>query len=149
MDVSFFDLGIDPALVRTLEEQGITEPFEVQRETIPDSMLGNDICCRAPTGSGKTLAFGLPLISRTPRADPEFPTALILSPTRELAEQICNVLTPLASTFDLEVLAIYGGVLMEDSERLYLAESTSLSLAPDASSIYSTMAPSVWRMSGR
>ena len=110
MDVSFFDLGVDPALVRTLEDQGISEPFEVQREAIPDSMLGKDICCRAPTGSGKTLAFGLPLISRTPRADPEFPTALILSPTRELAEQICKVLTPLASTFDLEVLAIYGGV---------------------------------------
>ena len=110
MDVSFFDLGVDPALVRTLEEQGITEPFEVQREAIPDSMLGNDICCRAPTGSGKTLAFSLPLISRTPRADPEFPTALILSPTRELAEQICKVLTPLAQTFELEVLAIYGGV---------------------------------------
>ena len=110
MDVSFYDLGIDPALVQTLEQQGISEPFEVQREAIPDSMLGNDICCRAPTGSGKTLAFGLPLISRTPRADPEFPTALILSPTRELAEQICKVLTPLAETFELEVLAIYGGV---------------------------------------
>jgi len=110
VDVSFYDLGIDPALVQTLEQQGISEPFEVQREAIPDSMLGNDICCRAPTGSGKTLAFGLPLISRTPRADPEFPTALILSPTRELAEQICKVLTPLAETFELEVLAIYGGV---------------------------------------
>ena len=110
MDVSFYDLGVDPGLVRTLEKQGITEPFEVQREAIPDSMLGHDICCRAPTGSGKTLAFGLPLISRTPRADPEFPTALILSPTRELAEQICSVLTPLAATFDLEVLPIYGGV---------------------------------------
>ena len=110
VDVSFYDLGVDPALVQTLERQGISEPFEVQREAIPDSMLGNDICCRAPTGSGKTLAFGLPLISRTPRADPEFPTALILSPTRELAEQICKVLTPLAETFELEVLAIYGGV---------------------------------------
>ena len=63
VDVSFYDLGIDPALVQTLEQQGISEPFEVQREAIPDSMLGNDICCRAPTGSGKTLAFGLPLIS--------------------------------------------------------------------------------------
>ena len=70
VDVSFYDLGVDPALVQTLEEQGISEPFEVQREAIPDSMLGNDICCRAPTGSGKTLAFGLPLISRTPRAAP-------------------------------------------------------------------------------
>ncbi|MEC8926749.1 MAG: DEAD/DEAH box helicase [Candidatus Thermoplasmatota archaeon] len=110
MDTSFFDLGIDPALVKTLEKQGISEPFEVQLEAIPDAMLGHDICCRAPTGSGKTLAFGLPLISRTPRADPEFPTALILSPTRELAEQICTVLKPLAATFDLEVMAIYGGV---------------------------------------
>ena len=110
MDTSFFDLGVDPALVKTLEKQGISEPFEVQLEAIPDAMLGHDICCRAPTGSGKTLAFGLPLISRTPRADPEFPTALILSPTRELAEQICTVLRPLAATFDLEVMAIYGGV---------------------------------------
>ena len=110
MDGGFYDLGLDPALVQTLVKQGITEPFEVQLEAIPDVMLGHDICCRAPTGSGKTLAFGLPLISRTPRADPEFPTALILSPTRELAEQICSVLTPLAATFDLEVMAIYGGV---------------------------------------
>jgi superfamily II DNA/RNA helicase len=110
MDVSFYDLGVDPGLVNSLKEMGITEPFEVQRESIPDAMMGNDICCRAPTGSGKTLAFGLPLIMRTLRADPEFPTSLILSPTRELADQIANVLTPLAATFDLEVLAIYGGV---------------------------------------
>ena len=110
MDVSFYDLGVDPGLVQILEDQGISEPFEVQKEAIPDAMLGNDICCRAPTGSGKTLAFGLPLISRTPRAEPEYPTSLVLSPTRELAEQISSVLTPLAATFDLEVLAIYGGV---------------------------------------
>lgn len=110
MDVSFYDLGVDPGLVNALKEMGINEPFEVQRETIPDAMMGNDVCCRAPTGSGKTLAFGLPLITRTLRADPEFPTSLILSPTRELAEQIAQVLTPLAATFDLEVLAIYGGV---------------------------------------
>ena len=110
MDVSFYDLGVDPGLVNSLKEMGITEPFEVQRESIPDAMMGNDVCCRAPTGSGKTLAFGLPLIMRTLRADPEFPTSLILSPTRELADQIAKVLTPLAATFDLEVLAIYGGV---------------------------------------
>ena len=110
MDVSFYDLGVDPGLVNTLSEMGITEPFEVQKEAIPDAMMGNDVCCRAPTGSGKTLAFGLPLITRTLRADPEFPTSLILSPTRELAEQISKVLKPLAATFDLEVLAIYGGV---------------------------------------
>ena len=60
MDVSFFDLGVDPALVRTLEDQGITEPFEVQREAIPDSMLGNDICCRATTGSVSYTHLTLP-----------------------------------------------------------------------------------------
>ena len=108
MDVSFYDLGVDPGLVNSLKEMGITEPFEVQRESIPDAMMGNDVCCRAPTGSGKTLAFGLPLIMRTIRADPEFPTSLVLSPTRELAEQIAKVLAPLASTFDLEVLSVYG-----------------------------------------
>ena len=110
MAISFYDLGVDPGLVNSLKQMGITEPFEVQRESIPDAMMGNDVCCRAPTGSGKTLAFGLPLIMRTLRADPEFPTSLILSPTRELADQIAKVLTPLAATFDLEVLAIYGGV---------------------------------------
>ena len=107
---SVTDLGVDPGLVNSLKEMGITEPFEVQRESIPDAMMGNDVCCRAPTGSGKTLAFGLPLIMRTIRADPEFPTSLVLSPTRELAEQIAKVLAPLASTFDLEVLSVYGGV---------------------------------------
>ncbi|MDP6379144.1 MAG: DEAD/DEAH box helicase [Candidatus Thalassarchaeaceae archaeon] len=110
MDVSFYDLGIDPALVHTLAQQGITEPFEVQREAIPDAMLGHDICCRAPTGSGKTLAFGLPMISRTEVAKIELPTSLILTPTRELAEQITKVIKPLAEAFELEVISVYGGV---------------------------------------
>jgi superfamily II DNA/RNA helicase len=110
MGVSFFDLGIDPALVHALEQGGITEPFEVQREAIPDAMLGHDICCRAPTGSGKTLAFGLPLISRTEVAKIELPTSLILTPTRELAEQITKVIKPLAEAFELEVISVYGGV---------------------------------------
>ena len=55
-------------MVDVLRDEGIVEPFEVQREAIPDAMLGKDVCCRAPTGSGKTLAFGLPLISRTKKA---------------------------------------------------------------------------------
>jgi len=94
--VSFTDLGVSSRLVKMLADQGITEPFEVQTESIPDGMLGNDLCCRAPTGSGKTLAFGLPLIERTKKAEPGFPTSLILTPTRELAEQIYRVLDPLS-----------------------------------------------------
>jgi len=107
--VSFLDLGIEPAIVYQLKKQGITEPFEVQEAAIPDTLLGKDICCRAPTGSGKTLAFGLPLIARCKPSEPGRPSALIVTPTRELAEQICNVLTPLAKEMHLKVLAVYGG----------------------------------------
>lgn len=107
--VSFEDLGVEPLLIEVLKKQGILEPFEVQRESIPDGMLGRDVCCRAPTGSGKTLAFGLPLLSRTEEAEPRRPTSLILTPTRELAEQIYKVLDPLAYELQLYVLAMYGG----------------------------------------
>ena len=107
--VRFSDFGINPNLIEALRNEGIVEPFEVQREAIPEAMLGRDICCRAPTGSGKTLAFALPLISRTAEAKPKRPTSLILTPTRELAEQIRNVLHPLASSVGLGVLSVYGG----------------------------------------
>ncbi|MDA8567676.1 DEAD/DEAH box helicase [Euryarchaeota archaeon] len=107
--VSFADLGIEPLLVDALKQQGIVEPFEVQKESIPDAMLGRDVCCRAPTGSGKTLAFGLPLLAMTEEAEPSRPTSLILTPTRELAEQIFNVLDPLAYELQLYVQAMYGG----------------------------------------
>ena len=107
--VRFSDFGIDPSMIEVLRNEGIVEPFEVQREAIPDAMLGKDICCRAPTGSGKTLAFALPLISRTAEAKPKRPTSLILTPTRELAEQIRNVLHPLANSAGLGVLSVYGG----------------------------------------
>jgi superfamily II DNA/RNA helicase len=108
--VSFTDLGVSSSLVKLLADQGINEPFEVQTESIPDGMLGNDLCCRAPTGSGKTLAFGLPLIERTKKAEPGFPTSLILTPTRELAEQIYRVLDPLSRELGLYTYAVYGGV---------------------------------------
>jgi len=109
MTAQFSDLGIHGDIIQVLKKQGILEPFEVQIEAIPEAMLGNDICCRAPTGSGKTLAFGLPLITRCKRAKPHLPTALILTPTRELAEQICTVLIPLAAAADLDILSVYGG----------------------------------------
>jgi len=108
--VSFSDLGVSRRLVEALSAQGINEPFEVQTESIPDGMLGHDLCCRAPTGSGKTLAFGLPLIERTKQAEPGFPTSLILTPTRELAEQIFKVLDPLSRELGLYTYAVYGGV---------------------------------------
>ncbi|NYM40836.1 DEAD/DEAH box helicase, partial [Salmonella enterica subsp. enterica serovar Typhimurium] len=76
------------------------DPFRIQIAAIPDAIAGRDVLGRASTGSGKTLAFGVPLLSRlsaTPREDNR-PRALILSPTRELAMQIADVLSPLASS---------------------------------------------------
>ena len=107
--MSFEELGIAPSIVNVLKEQGITEPFEVQAKALPDILSGKDVCCRAPTGSGKTLAFGLPLVTNCKQAHPHYPTVLIVTPTRELAEQICTVLTPLAKEVDRNVMAIYGG----------------------------------------
>ena len=110
MAVKFADLGVSPALTHELRRAGFEEPFEVQRETIPDMMLGRDVCCRAPTGSGKTLAFGIPMIEKLTKSDPYEPKGLILTPTRELAEQITKVLDPLAWGMELRVMSIYGGV---------------------------------------
>jgi len=110
MKLKFADLGISPQMSHELKRAGFEEPFEVQRETIPDMLLGRDVCCRAPTGSGKTLAFGIPMLERVGRGEPSLPKALILTPTRELAEQIYTVLDPIAWGLDLRVMSIYGGV---------------------------------------
>ena len=110
MDVTFADLGVSPQMSHELKRAGFDEPFEVQRETIPDMILGKDVCCRAPTGSGKTLAFGIPMLERVGRGEPSLPKALILTPTRELAEQIHSVLDPIAWGLNLRVMSIYGGV---------------------------------------
>ena len=114
---SFQDLGISDALAEVLSSQGINEPFEVQVESIPPAMEGKDVSCRAPTGSGKTLAFGLPMLEKVSYAEPNRPRALILTPTRELAEQIYGVLKPLARVIDRTVGTIYGGVSYKNQYR--------------------------------
>ncbi len=108
--VSFADLGVPANLADALRRRGIETPFPVQAATIPDALAGRDVCGRAPTGSGKTLAFGLPLLARVAKAEPRRPRALVLAPTRELAEQIKRELVPLAGTVRRRVTAVYGGV---------------------------------------
>ena len=107
---TFAELGLPSELVEVLERKLITEPFEIQTLTIPDALVGRDILGRAPTGSGKTLAFGLPMLARLERGSKKLPRALVLSPTRELAEQISRELEPLAKAMDRSVLSVYGGV---------------------------------------
>jgi superfamily II DNA/RNA helicase len=107
---TFAALGVPAPLVAALDRLGIREPFPIQHATLPDALAGRDVCGRAPTGSGKTLAFGLALLRALPPAAPQRPTGLVLAPTRELADQIANVLAPLATAQGLTVTAIYGGV---------------------------------------
>jgi superfamily II DNA/RNA helicase len=111
-ETRFESLGVADDVVAALAAQGITEPFPIQALTIPDALAGRDLCGKAKTGSGKTLAFGIPLLERVGAAEPRRPTALVLVPTRELANQVKDVLAPLGRVRNRGVLAVYGGVAM-------------------------------------
>ncbi|MEU4349711.1 DEAD/DEAH box helicase [Streptomyces sp. NPDC023838] len=108
----FADLDMPAALLKTLAAQGVTEPFPIQAATLPNSLAGRDILGRGRTGSGKTLAFGLALLARTAghRAEPKAPLALVLVPTRELAQQVTDALTPYATAVNLRLTTIVGGL---------------------------------------
>lgn len=110
MSNTFTSLGLCDQLVQALARSQIAQPFPIQTSAIPDALDGRDIRGKAPTGSGKTLAFGLPLLSRVDKAASNRPRALVLAPTRELAEQISKDLSPLAKVVERKVFAIYGGV---------------------------------------
>lgn len=114
---SFAELGLVPEIVDTLAELGITAPFPIQAMTIADALAGRDVCGKAKTGSGKTLAFGLPVVQLTTTARKRRPRALILVPTRELANQVAEELTPFAAARDLWLTAIYGGASMVNQIR--------------------------------
>ncbi len=109
---SFRDLGIPAALVNALSAQGINEPFPIQVATVPDAIAGHDILGRGQTGSGKTLAFSLALLSNIAgrQANAHKPLALILTPTRELAQQIDEVLLPLARSVGHASVVVAGGM---------------------------------------
>jgi superfamily II DNA/RNA helicase len=110
--ITFEDLGVAPRLVKVLSDQGITEPFAIQRLSIADALAGLDVCGKAKTGSGKTLAFGLPMLQLLERAEPRRPRGLVLVPTRELALQVHDVMAPLAEAIGSRVVAVYGGADM-------------------------------------
>jgi superfamily II DNA/RNA helicase len=110
---SFAELGVSAELVRVLNREGITTPFEIQAATMPDALAGRDVLGRGQTGSGKTLAFGLPLLARiaaSGRARPHHPKALIMVPTRELAMQVNDALIPLGRSVGVFLKTAVGGV---------------------------------------
>ena len=111
-DKTFADLGVRAPLVNVLAAAGITLPFPIQVQTLPDTLAGRDVLGRGKTGSGKTLAFSIPLVSRLSAGNrrPSRPSGLVLAPTRELATQITATLEPLAAAYNLRVSTIFGGV---------------------------------------
>ncbi|MFB9402043.1 DEAD/DEAH box helicase [Streptomyces echinatus] len=108
----FAGLDMPAALLKTLTAQGVTTPFPIQAATLPNSLAGRDLLGRGRTGSGKTLAFGLALLARTAglRAQPTAPLALVLVPTRELAQQVTDALTPYATAVNLRLATVVGGL---------------------------------------
>jgi superfamily II DNA/RNA helicase len=111
---TFAELGLDARLVSALAAGDIHEPFAIQARALPDALAGRDILGRAQTGSGKTLAFGLPLLTRlaatADRRRDKSPRGLVLVPTRELAQQVAEVLEPLGRRIDVSIATVYGGV---------------------------------------
>ncbi|GGZ66066.1 DEAD/DEAH box helicase [Streptomyces subrutilus] len=109
---AFEDMDMPEALLKTLAAQGVTSPFPIQAATLPNSLVGRDLLGRGRTGSGKTLAFGLALLARTAgrRAEPKAPLALVLVPTRELAQQVTDALTPYATAVNLRIATVVGGM---------------------------------------
>ncbi|MFD8608838.1 DEAD/DEAH box helicase [Streptomyces sp. NPDC059631] len=110
---SFAELALPPELLATLGREGVSTPFPIQAATLPNSLAGRDVLGRGRTGSGKTLAFGLALLARTAgrRAEPRRPLGLVLVPTRELAQQVTDALTPYARSVGLKPPAtVVGGM---------------------------------------
>ncbi|MFE7897188.1 DEAD/DEAH box helicase [Streptomyces sp. NPDC057424] len=109
---AFADLDLPERLLAALRAEGLTAPFPIQAATLPNSLAGRDVLGRGRTGSGKTLAFGLALLARVDgqRAEARQPRALVLVPTRELAQQVTDALTPYARALRLRLATVVGGM---------------------------------------
>lgn len=105
-------MGLPTPVINELTRQGLVNPFPIQAAAIPDGLAARDVLGRGPTGSGKTFTFGLPIISRLTggSSKPGHPRAVILVPTRELAQQVAERLRPLAESVGQRVIEVVGGV---------------------------------------
>lgn len=112
---AFKKLGLSDELVKALQEAGFSEPREIQERAIPLALEGKDILGGSATGSGKTLAFGAGIIEKI--APGKGVQALIMTPTRELAEQVANSLEKFSIYKKIRVVSVYGGVSIEPQMR--------------------------------
>ncbi len=107
--VSFADLGLGDAVLKSLKDVGYESPSTIQAETIPPLLAGRDLVGLAQTGTGKTAAFALPILDQLDIKQ-KSPQALVLAPTRELALQVCEAFEKYAAhTRGVHVLPVYGG----------------------------------------
>lgn len=113
---TFFSLGLSRAITDCLAREGITTPTRIQLKAIPAALKGADVIGRSQTGTGKTLAYLLPLIHRI-RPDDDGVQALIMTPTRELARQVFDVLRPFAEALGLDAVDVIGGRTIENQLR--------------------------------
>ena len=113
---AFAELGLSAVLAQAVAEPGYTEPTPIQKEAIPLILTGRDIMGLAQTGTGKTAAFTLPIADRL-LGGPHRLRALVLTPTRELCQQVERNFRKYAKHTPLIVTSIYGGVGMEPQER--------------------------------
>jgi len=104
----FEDLGLNPDLLTAIKKLGFTKPTQIQGTSIPHILLGKDVIGESATGSGKTLAFGCGILEHV--VPGQGLQALILTPTRELAEQVRGAIGKLSSQKHLKIISVYGGV---------------------------------------
>jgi superfamily II DNA/RNA helicase len=111
--------GLPAELIEALRLQGIVAPTPVQEAVIPDGMAGHDVLGRAQTGSGKTLAFGIPALAKLAgsKSRPCHPRAVMIVPTRELANQVARAIQPLAQSMGLKMVTVYGGTPYDKQTR--------------------------------
>ncbi|MGH3915586.1 MAG: DEAD/DEAH box helicase [Pseudonocardiaceae bacterium] len=111
---SFESLGVRRELRTVLAQRGVITPFPIQTATLPDALAGRDVLGRGRTGSGKTLAFAIPTVSALARSGvrrtPGRPRALVLVPTRELANQVADTIAPLSAALGQRITTVFGGV---------------------------------------
>ena len=110
--MSFNKLGLSPALLKAIQDQGYTKPSEIQKEAIPEILKGNDILAGAQTGTGKTAAFALPILHTLQNAESKRRRVrvLVLVPTRELASQVGESFRDYGSNLRFKTSTLYGGV---------------------------------------
>ena len=115
----FNSLGLHADLVRAVKDLGFTQPTPIQRDAIPAAVAKRDVLASSATGSGKTAAFVLPILNRLLGSESNRTRALIVTPTRELAEQIHQDLIALSRHTKIKGAAVYGGVGMGPQRRAF------------------------------